>query len=84
MQVTTYGGGDGGDSQELTEILEQSEILSMVDHGGMRMYVLRCNGQDVLAFAGGNNGGFVVYPPESFDQEFGGSVHDHARACPAG
>lgn len=81
MQATSFGSGDGDDSQELAEILEQSEILSMVDHGGVRMYVLRCNDQDVLAFAGANNAGFVVYPPESFDAEFGGSVHDQARAC---
>lgn len=81
MQVTTFGGGDSDDSQELVDILEQSVILSMVDHGGVRMYVLRCNDQDLLAFAGSNNGGIVVYPPESFDAEFGGSVHDQARAC---
>lgn len=81
MQVTTFGSGDGDDSQELSEVMAQSEILSMVDHGGIRMYVLRCNDQDVLAFAGSNNAGFVAYGPESLDQEFGGSIHDQARAC---
>ena len=81
MQITTFGSGDGDDSPELAEILDQSTILSMADHGGVRMHVLHCNGEDVLAFSGGSNGGFVVYPCRVFDAEFGGSVHDQARTC---
>lgn len=81
MQITTFGIGDGDDSQELAEILNQSTTLSVVDNGSIRMYVLRCNEEDVLAFADHNNCGFVTYPCRMFDAEFGGSVHDQARAC---
>ncbi len=81
MQVTTFGSGDGDNSPDLAEILGQSTILSMVDHCGARMHVLQCNVEDVLAFTGGSNGGFVTYPCRAFDAEFGGSVHDQARTC---
>lgn len=80
MQVITHG-GEGDGSQELADILEQSTILSTVDHGALRMYVLHCNDQDVLLFAGADNHCFTVYPCSSFDVEFGGSIHDAARAC---
>lgn len=82
MQVITHG-GDGDGSQELAEILEQSTILSMQDHGGIRMYVARCNGLDILIFADCSNRCFITYPCAAFDQEFGGSIHDHARAIAA-
>lgn len=76
MQTNTLTG-----AQELADFLEQSKILDIVDHGAGRMYVLEWNKQDVLAFADKDGNAFVVYPPESFDAESAGSVHDHCRAC---
>lgn len=66
----------------LADILEQSTILDITDHGGMRMYVVEFDGADVLIFESG--GVFwSVYPCGTFDAESGGSVHDHARySCP--
>lgn len=80
MQVISHGGEHDG-SQELAEILSQSTVLSMTDHGQVRMYVLHCNGQDILMFADPSNRCYTVYPCEAFDAEFGGSIHDQARAC---
>lgn len=68
------------DTQELADLLEQSKTLSVIDHGALRMYVLEFDRQDILVFADSSNNATVVYPPESFDAESGGSVHDHARA----
>lgn len=66
----------------LADILEQSTILDITDHGGMRMYVVEFDGADVLIFESG--GVFwSVYPCGTFDAESGGSVHDHARAIRA-
>lgn len=75
MQVIAHEG-----SQELADILDQSSILDITDHHGLRMYTIECNGQDVLMFADGSNNAFTVYPSASFDAEFGGSIHDTARA----
>jgi len=76
VQVTTLN-----DAQELAAFLEQSEILDTVQRGATRMYTLEFDGQDLLVFAdSGSGAAFVVYPPESFDAEAGGSIHDHARA----
>lgn len=74
MQVTPL------DISGLAEVLDQSSILEVVDHGGIRMYVLEFDGQDILAFLGMSDEAIVVYPPESFDAESGGSIHAHARA----
>ena len=74
MQVTTV------DIQQLADTLEQSRILSIVDLGSIRKYVLEFDNQDILVFSNGSDNSFVVYPPESFDSESGGSIHDHARA----
>ena len=74
MQVTTL------DPQQLADTLEQSRILSRNDVGAIRQYVLEFDKQDILVFADSSNNAFVVYPPESFDSESGGSIHDHARA----
>jgi hypothetical protein len=64
---------------ELANLLEQSEILSVDDQGGVRQYVLTFDGQDILAFAG-TEGAFITYPCAAFDAETGGSTHDHCRA----
>ena len=74
MQVNTIS------VPELSDLLDESEILDMVDLGGIRMYVLDFDKQDVLVFSSSASDAFVVYPPESFDAESGGSIHDHARA----
>lgn len=79
MQVIPFGDDTTDGSGELALILEQSQVLSMVDNGGVRMHVLRYDNQDILAFAGPNNSGFVVYPCSSFDAEFDGSIHDQSR-----
>ena len=68
------------DAPELATLLEESNILSMIDHGASRVYVLEFSGQDILAFADASGNTTVIYPPESFDAESGGSIHDHARA----
>lgn len=76
MQTTTLN-----DAQELADFLKQSKVLDMTDLGAMRQYTVEFNGQDLLVFAdNGSSTAFVVYPPESFDAEAGGSIHDHARA----
>jgi len=67
------------DTEQLADLLAESEILSLDDHGDVRQYVLTWNGQDILVFAG-TSGAWVVYPPESFDTETGGSTHDQCRA----
>jgi hypothetical protein len=73
MQVNTVN------TEELADLLEQSKILSIEDKGGVRQYVLEFDNQDILVYAG-TDGAWVTYPPESFDAESGGSIHDHARA----
>ena len=72
MQVSTL------DTQQLADTLSEGTILDTVDHGALRMHVLTYEGQDVLTFTAGGET-FIVYPPESFDAESGGSIHDHAR-----
>lgn len=76
MQVITHEG-----PQELADILEQSTILDTIDHGALRLHILECNGQDVIMFVDSNGSAVMVYPCSSFDAEFGGSIHDQARAC---
>lgn len=44
------------------------------------MFVVEFAGQDLIAIADGEGRATVIYPPEAFDAESGGSVHDHARA----
>lgn len=68
------------DAQELADFLDQSKILEITDHGAIRVYVVTFDNQDLLVFADSNGRATVVYPPESFDSEAGGSIHDHARA----
>lgn len=68
------------DAQELADFLEESTILTFYSHGSMRVYVVEFAGQDLIAIADGEGRATVIYPPESFDAESGGSVHDHARA----
>lgn len=68
------------DAQQLADLLEEATILSMIDHGAQRVYVVEFAGQDLIAIADGEGRATVIYPPESFDAESGGSVHDHARA----
>ena len=68
------------DAQELADFLEQSKILDITDHGATRMYTVEFDNQDLLVFADSTGCATVVYPPESFDLEAGGSIHDHARA----
>lgn len=75
MQVNTLN-----DASELADFLEQSQILDTTQQGGMRMHTVTFDGQDLLVFADNSGAAFVVYPPESFDSEAGGSIHDHARA----
>lgn len=68
------------DAQELADFIEQANVLTMIDHAGLRVIVAEFAGQDVLAIQGLSDGAIVVYGPEAFDAESGGSVHDHARA----
>jgi hypothetical protein len=68
------------DAQELADFLEQCEILDDTQYGAIRMYVVTFDSQDLLVFADSTGKATVVYPPESFDAEAGGSIHDHARA----
>lgn len=75
MQTNTLN-----DAQELADFLEQCEILDIVDLGTIRKYIVEFDSQDLLVFADISGAAFVVYPPESFDAEAGGSIHDHARA----
>lgn len=75
MQVTTLE-----NVPELADFLEQCEILDSTRHGTIRMYTVTFDSQDLLVFADSNGRAIVVYPPESFDAESGGSIHDHARA----
>lgn len=79
MQTNTLN-----DAQELADFLEQSEILDITDQGATHMYTVTFDDQDLLVFADSTGKATVVYPPESFDNESGGSVHDHARAILAG
>ena len=65
---------------QLADTLTESNVLEVIDNGPLRTYVLEHRGQDILIFEA-SGAATVVYPPESFDQENGGSVHDHARAC---
>lgn len=64
---------------DLANTLEQSQVHEIIDNGPLRTYVATTNGLDVLIF---ESGGYVsvVYPPEAFDSEFGGSIHDQTRA----
>lgn len=75
MQINTLD-----NAQELAEFLGQSKILDITDHGETRMYTVTFDDQDLLVFADSTGQATVVYPPESFDSEAGGSIHDHARA----
>lgn len=75
MQVTTLD-----DAPELADFLEQSKILDTTNLDAGRMYTVEFDGQDLLVVAVSGGAAFVIYPPESFDAEAGGSIHDHARA----
>lgn len=66
-------------AEELADFLAQSNVLTMIDHAGLRVIVAEFAGQDVLAVQGLGEGAVVIYGPEAFDAESGGSVHDHAR-----
>lgn len=68
-------------AEGLADLLAQSQILDTTDLAGVRQYTLEFDGQDIFAFAGSSGEAFIVYPPESFDAESGGSAHDHCRAC---
>ena len=57
-----------------------TKILDIVDHGATRMHVAEFNGQDVFVFSSYDSNATVVYTDAVFDDESGGSVHDHARA----
>lgn len=74
MQVNTIN------NSELAELLEHCKILTIVEFGSTWMYVLQFGAEDILVFADPNNDAFVVYPPDSFDWESGGGIHDIARA----
>lgn len=67
--------------QELADLLENSNILDIQHLPGVRQYTLEFSNpkQDILVFASMESA-FVVYPCGMFDDESGGSVHDHARA----
>ena len=67
-------------SDQLVELLHDSTILDTIDNGPQRVYVLHYSGSDILAVWDPITGGAtVIYGPETFDAESGGSVHDHAR-----
>lgn len=70
------------DATELEALFcdSSTKILSTVEQGAILMHVLEFDGQDILVFANGSKNATVVYGPESFDAESGGSIHDHARA----
>ena len=72
MQVSTL------DSQQLADTISDCAVLDTVDLGPMQMRVMTYEGQDVLTFTAGGET-FIVYPPESFDAESGGSIHDLVR-----
>ena len=68
------------DTEQLAELLHNSKILHMLDYNGQRTFVLEFDRQDILAVDAPNGGAIVIYPCTSFDDESGGSIHDHARA----
>lgn len=68
------------DIEQLADLIKESTLLHELDHEGQRIYVLEFDGQDILAVDTPNGGATVVYPCSSFDEESGGSIHDHARA----
>lgn len=74
MQINTLD-----NAQELAEFLGQSKILDITDHGATRLDTVTIDDQDLLVFADSDGKATVVYPAESFDDESGGSVHDHAQ-----
>jgi len=67
-------------ADQLADLLANSETLDVVDFEGQRTYVLHFDRQDILAIDTASGGAAVIYPCSSFDDESGGSVHDHARA----
>ena len=69
--------------QDLADILEQSVVLDITDNGTLRQYTIEFSGQDILLIATTNGDFYSIYPAESFDDECGGSVQDHARAINA-
>ncbi len=73
------------DISEFADLLADpdTQILDTLDFGSTRMHVAIVNGLDVLVFADSSGNATVVYSPEAFDAESGGSVHDHARAIAA-
>jgi len=66
--------------EQFADLLTESNTLDVIDHEGQRTYVLDFSGQDILAIGTPHGGATVVYPCRSFDDESGGSIHDHARA----
>lgn len=67
------------ESQELANMLQKSDILTTVDHAGIRLYVVARDGRESLIFCGAGNSGFEAFPCKEFDTAWGGSVHDLAR-----
>lgn len=70
------------DPQQVADLLEGSNLLARIEGpGSSATYVLEYTGQDIVMTVDGTTGdASVTYPCSSFDQESGGSVHDHARA----
>ena len=68
-------------TEQLATVLESSRVLSIVDEGSLRTYVLTHEETDILIHTSMGDRHVVVYPCHAFDAESGGSVHDHARAA---
>ncbi len=68
------------DHDEFAALLGDAKKLQTIDSGNQQIHVLDYAGQDILAIETGSEKITVIYPPESFDDESGGSIHDHARA----
>ena len=67
-------------SAELADLLSEAKILSMLDNVSQRVYVLEYTGADILVITEPAEGSAtVIYGSNQFDDESGGSIHDHAR-----
>ncbi|WP_263532864.1 hypothetical protein [Paucibacter sp. TC2R-5] len=71
------------DKQQLSDTLQQSEILSQLEGIGSTTYLLRYQGQDILIHhEHGEEQAGLIYQDSSQLPE-GGSLHDQARAARA-
>ena len=74
MQITMV------DKKIYIQTLEETEILNVIEGpGSCQTHIGRREGVDIIIISDPSSGCATVIEPCSVDDEYGGSIHDHAR-----